>query len=364
MEFSDGLCVWGGVRSSNFETLRLLCMLMVLNLHSFHGWYYGGGIWQALDFFRESTSVCAVDVFLLISGYFGIKWKFKSFFRLVFQVFFYSVGIYLVAVLFQIVEWNIKDFLTRFACLFYDSWGFVIGYVILYFLSPVLNSFAQFANPRQYLLLILGLFIATNFICLSSEGQLVLTYSLVYMIGRFLNKYRINQLPIATGKAYFATTLIIFILVYFFLFGFLHLSSASSRIIGNIGYRYCAILVILQAVFLFLYFSHLNFKSRFINWMAESSFAIFLIHMHPTIKTIGYESFTRSLYNYPEYLHITYLVVLILTVFFLSIIIDKLRIFMSNIFYLVIMKFADKSHLSFAKMESLLFEPILKKIEL
>ena len=189
---------------------------MVLNLHSFHGWHYGTGLWQAIDFFRESASICAVDCFLLISGYFGIKWKFRSFFKLVFQISFYSVGIYLVAVFFQIVEWNIKDFLLRFACLFYDSWGFVVGYIILYFLSPVLNSFAKFADPRQYLLHLLGLFIATNFICLSSEGQLVLTYSLVYMIGRFLNKYRIDQSSIAAGKAYSATTLLIFILVLLF----------------------------------------------------------------------------------------------------------------------------------------------------
>ena len=49
-------------------------MLMVLNLHSFHGYDYGSGIMQGLDWFRESTSICAVNVFIMISGYFGIKW--------------------------------------------------------------------------------------------------------------------------------------------------------------------------------------------------------------------------------------------------------------------------------------------------
>ena len=132
-------------------------MLMVLNLHSFWGYNHGSGIWQALDFLRESTSICAVDCFTLISGYFSIKWKFKSFFNLVFQLFFYSIGIYLIVVGFGIVEWNIKEFLIRFACLFTRSWGFAITFVLLYLCSPLLNALAEKSTPRE-LLLFIGVF--------------------------------------------------------------------------------------------------------------------------------------------------------------------------------------------------------------
>ena len=38
----------GGGRESKFELLRLLSMLMVLNLHSFHGYDYGSGIMQEI----------------------------------------------------------------------------------------------------------------------------------------------------------------------------------------------------------------------------------------------------------------------------------------------------------------------------
>ena len=86
-------------------------MLMVLNLHSFWGYENGSGILQAADFFRESTSICAVNAFLLISGYFGIKWKFKSFFNLIFQIFFYAFGVYIIATSIGIIDFSIKDFL-------------------------------------------------------------------------------------------------------------------------------------------------------------------------------------------------------------------------------------------------------------
>ena len=67
----------GGGRSSNLELLRLLSMFMILNLHSFWGYTHGTGILQAVDFFRDCLCICAVNVFLIISGYFSIRSKFK-----------------------------------------------------------------------------------------------------------------------------------------------------------------------------------------------------------------------------------------------------------------------------------------------
>ena len=130
----------GGGRQSNLEALRLVCMLMILNLHSFWGYNHGSGIVQALDFFRETTSICAVNVFLLISGYFGIKWKWKSFYNLIFQIFFYSFGIYLVACGVGIIEFSISGLLQNVKGL-YASWGFITGQMLLYFCTPILDTF-------------------------------------------------------------------------------------------------------------------------------------------------------------------------------------------------------------------------------
>lgn len=310
-------------------------MLMVLNLHSFAGYTNGHGVWQVLDFIRESTSVCAVDCFLLISGYFGIRWKFKSFFNLVFQILFYSVGIYLVCVGFGITEWSLREFFIRFLCLYRDSWGFVVGYMIIYFCAPLLNTFSEKVSSRELLVFIIVLFMATNFICLSVESNRFFTYSLLYLIGRYLKKTNATTtLKVSATMGYWIVTFLIFGLVYFLLFRGLKITNASTVTtlpIGFLGFSYSAPLVILQAVFLFLAFSRLDFSSRFINWCAASSFAIFLIHMHPTIKHIGYYSYTRSLYQLNVWQHVLLLIILIISVFFLSILIDKVRIVISNL---------------------------------
>lgn len=318
-------------RLSNFEALRLLCMLMVLNLHSFWGYNHGSGFWQAADFFRESTSICAVDCFILISGYFGIKWKIKSFFNLTFQLFYYSIGIYLVVAFFGIVDWNLKQFFLRFACLATHSWAFAVTYVLLYFCAPVLNAFAEKVSSRELFLYIMVFFLAINFV--SVPRFALFTYALVYLIGRFLRQINIADINLPAAKAYWITTTLIFIIVYYLLFKLLHIADAeiiTKWPIGFIGFDYAAPLVIAQSVFLFIVFAKMKFSSSLINYCAKSCFAIFLIHLHPTIKQIGYYSYSRDLYNLPVFQHIIALILLIAVVFFGCIIVDKIRIAISD----------------------------------
>lgn len=320
-----------GNRQSNFEELRLLSMLMVLNLHSFWGYDYGNGFVQALDFFRESTSICAVNVFILISGYFGIKWKKKGLFSLLFQVMFYSIAVYAVCIALGTLQFDKGEFIHCFKA-FYDSWGFITWYIILYFLSPVLNAFAEKTDRKQLLIFIFILWLAENIIMRSMNGGL--NYFLVYLIGRWISKMGTVNLSNNAGKGYLAVTLIIFVLSYC-TYKFLHYD-AEKMCEFILGYSYASPFVILQAVFLFLFFSKINVQSKFINWSAASCLAIFLIHMHPAIKDIGYYGFTKSLYERPFIEHITILIILISTVFFGSILIDKLRIVISECTYRVL----------------------------
>ena len=335
MDDNKRIVIEGGkTRQSNIEALRLLSMLMVLNLHSFWGYEHGSGVMQALDFFRESTSICAVNVFLLISGYFGIKWKLKSFYNLIFQVFFYSFGVYVIASCLGAIEFSLGGLLSNVKAL-YASWGFITGYVLLYICAPLLNSFVDKGDCRHLLICIFVIFIAENFVCRDSS---YLNYGLLYLIGRFLNKSKaVDRLEIKAGRYYWITTLLMFIIVYV-LFRFLHVTNAVAMQGLFVGYSYAAPLVIFQAIFLFLVFGRMHFCNKFINWCASSCLAIFLIHMHPAIKEIGYYAITESFYHLPIWQHCIYLILLITGVFFGSILIDKIRIVISDFVYLIIEK--------------------------
>ena len=324
----------GKNRQSNIEALRLLSMLMVLNLHSFWGYEHGSGILQAVDFFRESTSICAVNAFLIISGYFSIKWKFKSFFNLIFQLFFYAFGVYAVAAAIGVIDFSTKEFLMNATCI-YKHWGFITAYVLLYMLSPMLNALSEKLTTKELFLTIIVLY-ASEWIITRDCGSM--NYGILYLVGRFIKKSdAVSNLKINATKGYWLTTILIFALVYCS-YSFLHIATAEKMQGFIFGYSYSGPFVILQAVFIFLVFARMSFTSKFINWCSASCLSIFLIHMHPSIKHIGYYSLTENLYDLPVLQHIGVLLLLIISVFFGCILIDKIRIIISDAVYFLLCK--------------------------
>lgn len=304
-------------------------MLMVLNLHSFRGYDYGSGLGQAFDFFRESTSICAVNAFIIISGYFSIKWKKKSFYNLVFQLFFYSFTIYGFCVIFKIIPFEKKQFLQCFLAMS-SAWSFIRSYLILYFFSPLLNEFSERQNRKALFTYIVILFVAENFIFMSFDS---INFLLMYLIGRWIRKTdAVTDFKINAHRAYWFTTFFIFLISYSIFIIFHFKAEIMTQLV--LAYSYASPLVILQSVFLFLVFSRLTIRSKIVNWAAESCLAIFLIHMHPAIKNIGYYQYTEKLYSLPFIEHAVALLLVIISVFAGSIIIDKIRLKLSNDFYL------------------------------
>ena len=332
----------GGGRSSNLELLRLLSMFMILNLHSFWGYTHGSGVLQAVDFFRDCACICAVDVFLLISGYFGIKWKLKSLFNLVFQLFFYAFAVYGIAAWLGVIEFSISGLLSNVKCM-YAHWGFITCYLLLYLCSPLLNAFVDKVTNKQLLGFIVILIVSELFI---TRDYAFLNYCTMYLIGRYISQSgAVHIKSLKPGLYYWLTTVLVFVFVYIS-FKFLHVTDADRMQSLPWGLDYAAPLVILQAVFLFIWFARLKFQSRFVNWCAVSCLSIFLIHMHPAIKEIGYYNYTESLYSLQVFEHLWKLALLMFVVFFGSILVDKIRILISSLVYKLLLWIISKSRLS------------------
>lgn len=181
-------------RLSNIELLRLLSMFMVLVLHAD---YAALGVPAAADLssspaettarvLLEQLSLVAVNVFVLISGWFGVRLTVRSLGTLLFQVLFYAVLI--AAVVAATLGIPAAQRPTAWLTLVpgYHHW-FIRSYIGLMLLSPVLNAFTASCTVRR-LAVVTGSFFAFQtlygWIC-GADGFLN-GYSLLSFIGLYL----------------------------------------------------------------------------------------------------------------------------------------------------------------------------------
>lgn len=88
---------------------------MILNLHTFNfGEITQWNFMQFMDFTREATSISAVPIFVLISGYFGIKFKYEKLGSILFNCLFWMVVGYIVCLGLDIADFSVRGLIKEF----------------------------------------------------------------------------------------------------------------------------------------------------------------------------------------------------------------------------------------------------------
>lgn len=140
-------------RESNFELLRIIAMLLVLIVHAdMLSLELPKEIKSAGDLTRlffQCLSITCVDIFVMISGWFGINSSIKGFLKFIFQWLFFSIGIYTTMAFMGRIPFNANGILNCFMINQGGYW-FICSYSILYFLSPILNAGAMIINKKEY----------------------------------------------------------------------------------------------------------------------------------------------------------------------------------------------------------------------
>lgn len=279
----------------------------------------------------RSFSIVAVNVFILISGYFLCKQTvtLKKIFKLWIQVELYSVGIYLILCIISSanISFNIKDLVKYALPLFANQYWFFTQYIILIVLSPILNHFINSLNQEQYkkvLLVLLILFSAIPTISIfgntfgMNNGFSFSWFIVLYLVSAYLRYYPINF--VHPGLIYIACSAIL-------LFSKI-LSSIipSLAIVSNLLFIYNSIIVMISSVMLFMFFNNLNIKNTTITKIASLTFAVYLLHEHGALRNILWDNIIcldNFVYN-PLIFTIRF-VVSILSVFFCGLAVDFIR---------------------------------------
>lgn len=275
-----------GPRQSNIELLRIFAMLLVLIVHAT---FFTTGAPNINDFatspvssftkaFFQSISIVCVNVFILISGWFGIRPSVKGFCNFLFQCFFLLISLYAVSML---MGWSTLSFngVKECLCMTTRSW-FICAYAGLYILSPTLNAFAEKSTKQQFKVMLVSFFILQTFWGGSgSSGRFFLSgYSTIsfiglYLLARYIRIYTSDGIRINKYGIWIYIISVIGCTVGYYV-------CITNGIPKDI-YAYSSPLVITGALGLLLFFNGLHIKpNRYINFVAKSSFAVYLLHLN------------------------------------------------------------------------------------
>lgn len=140
-------------RNTSVELLRLILMFLVMVTHAD---FRSLGVPTAEDMelkplstwaclFVESISIVAVNSFIFISGWYGIKVTWHKLFYLLFQIYFAIFFVYL----FFYDETTFSPILLLDS-LFLKKYWFIQCYLILLAFSPILNKFIETTAPNSF----------------------------------------------------------------------------------------------------------------------------------------------------------------------------------------------------------------------
>lgn len=323
-------------RQSGIELLRIIAMFMVLVLHVYYAVGLSGATTPFEIFSRilvESLAIVSVDVFVLISGWFGITFKIKRIGGFLFQCLFFSIIV-------SIIIWLIKgmphmDVKSIVGTLFIGKsyYWFVKCYLLLYVLSPVLNSFIDNADENKVGLIVLLFFVIMLIYGWSDSmpefqsGYSCISFVGLYLLARYVRKYckAICNKPSIIFAAIYIISSLLMAMIYFML----NKINAPYEITRFV-FSYDNPLVIAGAMSIVLLFSKIDFTSSIVNKVAKSSFSVYLLHSGPIAWPLYLSvcnQISRSFAGSNMYL---VMFIFLVGVFILAIIIDQIRLIIWN----------------------------------
>lgn len=294
-------------RLNNFEALRIAAMFMVIVLHYL---WKGGLLTSAAEPFTtvsyaawltESFAIVAVNVYVLITGYFMCKssLKLSRLLEIICQVMWYSLFIPVVLVIIGLADgksFQTYDILRFVFPIHMEQYWFVTSYVVLMLLVPFLNAGIAAMQQKQ---LAISVLLLTAYQTLpksvlpvkftnDDEGYGVLWLVCLYLIAAYIRLYGIpffssvkKSLLCYVGGAFcIFASLLVMRAVYF------RFDAFGDRI--EFAYNYNHILCLFTSVSLFYACKLWHIKDGVISKMAGRlapyTFGVYLLHEHILVR--------------------------------------------------------------------------------
>lgn len=296
-------------RVVSIELLRILAMMMVVMLH-----YLGKGkllpeltgpmsVNGYVAWGLETLSIVAVNVYMLISGYFLVNSQFKPgrLVELLCQTIFYSVLVWIVLVAVGVVSLSNLDLYHILLMVFpvqMEHYWFITAYVIMYLFSPVLSVAVKHMEQKQLrntILALLAFFGLSKSIlpvelAIDKWGYDGLWFMCVFLVAAYIRLYGIPFFGKGKGKVllcYLAGCAGIFVIT--FVVRAFYLKTGSLDHFIQTAYDYNHVLNLFAAVSLFYVFLNMNLSTegklaKLVYKVAPYSLGVYLLHEQMEVR--------------------------------------------------------------------------------
>lgn len=350
-------------RESGIELLRIYAIMSVIVLH-----YFNGGIGGGINYVHGTLSnltahtfmsltFCAVDLFVMISGYFlsaNSNRKFSKIFFLLFEAAVVRIAVYLANVKLGYSDFSVGKLLE---CILFIGY-FIVFYSIIYIVSPLINTvYKRFgkADCKKALIILFLLFsvisaveaiLASKNILGSTwtdistvtkegsfEGYTVVNFFLCYFVGGYLRHFH-------SEKKKFSKVFICFAVNTVLLIAWSYLNWQSALTYDNP-------LVIAEAAWLILMFKDFTFKSKIINELATSGFTCYLAHSF-FLKFANIEKYASQSW----YVLAIHVVITVVAIYLICYVIHKVYSLLTGWFVKLASPAIDKINITFTEKQT------------
>jgi len=283
-------------RNTSLELLRILAIVGVMTLHYnniSNESIVEGSIAQYYLMLTNCLSICAVNVFVLISAFFLCatnKRKISKILELIIQFVLFRVGNYIISIVVSKSGFSLNTFINIILPVNY----FIVLYSVLYIISPYINvlinelSYKRFKKLTVLLVCLFSLEtwlvdilyrvsdkpydgLSTVGLMGSQNGFTIVNFVLLYFIGAYIRKNfeKINEIK-------YTNVIGLLIIILLVMYTMIIIENWLGMDLAVLNYNNP--FVIVYAVLIVVLFMKLCIESKIINEFAKASFTCFIIH--------------------------------------------------------------------------------------
>lgn len=296
-------------RVVSIELLRIIAMMMVVMLH-----YLGKGeilpdLTQDMNlngymaWIMEALCIVAVNVYMLISGYFLVNsnFKFSRLAELICQVLFYSILIEAVLLATGVLKGDDLTFNRILELIFpvqMEHYWFISAYISMYLFSPILSIATRNMEQKKLRNTVLALLIFYSLsksilpvqLMVDNKGYDSIWFICVFLVAAYIRLYGISRLEKGWKRGFLCYGAgVAGILVVTFLIRAVYMITGRLDHFIGAAFHYNHVLNLLAAVGLFYVFRNMNLSSEgkrayVICKLAPYSLGVYLLHEQIDIR--------------------------------------------------------------------------------